>query len=277
MCRRRKRFTDDRAGLTLVELMMAVAIMGIMAGAMSMLAASVQQGAAYNEGRGASLQHARVVFDRINRMVNSATTAPTHPGVGVVVTTSGSNLYPDTLIVWTPANGTPTNPGGPPLVKECTIYCPDPNTPSQLVEITAPSDSTPLPLDSTLNTTAGQAQVAAIKTASTSKKTLLTDLLRTASTSTSSNGSTSLCGAVRFNLDLYPSTANYSSYLAGTSTWISLPWPRGMYSSTFGLRQVYLHTELQLMPKNRKGQQDTSGSLPVPFYNSNTLYYMMSP
>src|SRR5581483_1044949 len=251
--------------------------MGIMAGAMSMLASSVQQGAVYNEGRGASLQHARVVFDRINRMVNSATTAPTHPGVGVVVTTSGSNLYPDTLIVWTPPGGTPTNPNGPPLVKECTIYCPDPITPSQLVEITAPNDSSTLPLDSTLNTTAGQAQVAAIKTASSSTKTLLTDLLRTGNVSTSSNGSTSVRGAVRFNLDLHPSAANYSSYLAGASTWISLPWPQGMYSSTFGLRQVYLRTELQLMPKNYRGQQDTSGSLPVPFYNSNTLSYMMSP
>jgi prepilin-type N-terminal cleavage/methylation domain-containing protein len=277
MCRRPKRYAGDRSGLTLVELMMAVAIMGIMAGAMSMLASSVQQGAVYNEGRGASLQHARVVFDRINRMVNSATTATTHPGVGVVVTTFGSSLYPDTLIVWTPPGGTPTNPNGPPLVKECTIYCPDPANPSQLVEITAPSNSSTLPLDSTLNTPAVQAQVTAIKNASTSVKTVLTDLLRTARISSGGDASGSSRGAVRFNLDLHPTASEYSAYLAGTSAWTSLAWPQGLYGSTYGLRQVALRTELQLMPKNYRGQQDTSGSLPVPFFNSNAIHYMMGP
>lgn len=277
MCRRRKynlRVTS-RAGLTLIELLMSVAIMGIMAGAMSMLAISVQQSSAYNEGRGTALQHARVVFERINRVAGTAATAPAHPGMGVVITTSGANQYPDTLVIWTPPNGVPVNPAGPPLVKEVTIYCPDPSNPSQFVEITAPSDSSTIALDATLNTTAGQAQVAAIKTAATSQKVMLTDLLRTANASVS--GSTTVRGAVRFNLELHPTASEYNSYVGGSLSWTNMAWAQGLYSSSYGIRQVWLRTELQLMPKNLRGKQDTSGQLPMPFFNSTTIYYQMNP
>src|ERR1700677_4263322 len=115
----------SRPGMTMVELLMAVGIMGILAGAMAGIAMAVQQSALYNYGRMTSAQNARVALERINRMIFTATSAENSPGVAVCTTSIGSYLFPDTLLVWHPASGTPANAAGPPLISELIIYCYD--------------------------------------------------------------------------------------------------------------------------------------------------------
>ena len=269
-----------RAGLTLVEMMVAIAIMTIMAGAVGSLSVAIQQANDYSNGRSTALQHARVSVERINRMVTTAYAAPTHPGVAVYVTTWGTNRYPDTLLVWQPPNGVPTNPLGPPLISEVTFYCFDPTTPANLLELTAPGDTRTIPFDSTLQTTAWGTALDALKRANTSQKTTLTTLLRQF-TATGSGaqpaGFSATRGAARFELTLAPLASEYSAYLGGSSTWANMSWPVGLYSSQFGLRRVWVRTELQLMPANRAGQQDTTGGLVLPFFSSAAFSYTMTP
>jgi hypothetical protein len=270
--------------MTLVEMTMAMTIMGIMASVLAALALSVQESTDYNVGRGTGLQHARVTLGRINQMlaganaatINSGGTPGEYPGAAVVYDQVGNYTYPDTLLIWNPA-GTPANPNGPPLVRELLIYCPDPAAPNQLIELTAPSDARAIPLDGpTLNVDPWKTQITLLKSAATSQKTILTKLLRTASVP-GSNGASGLRGAVRFGLDLHPSLAEMSAYQAGSLAWSSMQWPAGVYSSMAGLRQVWVRTELQLMPPQFQGQQDTTGQLPLPFFGSATLSYQVGP
>lgn len=260
-------------GLTLVEMLMASGIMGILAVGIAGLAVSVEQGSLYNAGRTTSAQHARVVFDRIGRMVSTATAAGGYPGAVVVYDQIGTNLYPDTLIIWHPSS-TPANAAGPPLVSELVFYCPDPAAPTNLVELTAPTNTQTFPLDSaTLNTSTWRSAISAIKTSSSSQKVLLSDLLRTAS----SSGGSGLRGAVRFYCDLHPTATEWSNYQAGTLAWTNIAWPQGLFSTAGGLRQAAVRVELELMPDNLQGQPDPSGQLTLPFFSSTSLYYQVGP
>jgi len=256
---------------------MSVAIMGILAGAMAGISMAVQQSALYNYGRTTSTQNARVALERINRMILTATSAENYPGVAVCTTSIGSYLFPDTLLVWHPASGTPTNAAGPPLISELLIYCFDPNTPNNLIELTAPTNTGTIVMDcATLSSGSWPTVIAGLKTAATSQKTVLTSLLRTAASS--SSGSTSgLRGVVRFNLDLHATATEWSSYQGGSLTWANIAWPQGLYSSAGALRQAWVHSELQLMPAQLQGQQDPSGQRPLVYFGSAALYYQVTP
>ncbi len=85
----------SRRGLTMVELLMSVAIMGILAGAMAGISMAVQQSAVYSYGRTTSIQNARVALERINRMILTATSAENYPGVAVCTTSVGSYQFPE--------------------------------------------------------------------------------------------------------------------------------------------------------------------------------------
>jgi type II secretory pathway pseudopilin PulG len=261
--------------MTMVELLMATAIMGILAGAMAGIAMAVQQSAVYNYGRTTSAQNARVSLDRINRMILTATSAPNYPGVAVCTTSIGSYLFPDTLLVWHPASGTPANAAGPPLISELVIYCFDPSTPNNLIELTAPTNTGTIVMDSAaLSTGSWPNTIAGLKTASSSQKTVLTSLLRTAAAASGSNG---LRGVVRFNLDLHATASEWTAYQNGTLPWANIAWPQGLYSTAGALRQALIRTELQLMPAQLQGQQDPSGQQPLVYFGSAALYYQVNP
>lgn len=261
------------AGFTLFEVLIAVTIMSYIALAMAYMGAAATQSTTYSQGRNTVQQHARVVFERIHRMVQEATMAPDYPGVAVLYDAIGTYRYPDTLIVWHPS-GAPANPLGPPLVSECLFYCPDPSNPAQLVELTAPTNASTLTFDpATLNTTAWRATINAIKTASTSQKTLLTELMRTANPT----GQSSVRGCVRFELTLNPSTSEIASYKGGSLSWTNIHWPMVMYSNSHGLRQVRLRTELQLTSNPGSGVVDNVGGNALPFFSSTARYQLLVP
>jgi hypothetical protein len=165
--------------------------------------------------------------------------------VVVVDETVSGHRYCDTVVIWHPS-GAPTNAAGPPLVNELIIIGPDPNDPRRLMEFTAPTDARTIQLnDASLNTTSGRTLIGSIKAASTTIKTLLTPLVRTASTG---NGSTSsLRAAVRFECELHPTTAEMTSYRGGSLAWEDVAWPQGWFSTSCGMRQIWLRSELQLV------------------------------
>ena len=259
-----------RRALTLLELVVAMTIMAMVVVALAGLTRTAQQGFEYSEGYGVATQHARVVLDRIAQNACQATANDQFPGCIVVAETVNAYRYPDTLVLWRPS-GAPANPTGLPRYCELVIYCPNPASPSQFVEMTAPSDTRTVPAVS--NQAGWQSALAALKTAGTTKISVLSTLLRTASTS-ASGGTTR--GAARFETRLRPSDADWANYKAGTLTWMNLPWAQGIYGSQAGLRQVWVRMELQFVPGVDWTESNPAAIQAIPFFGSAALYYNLS-
>ncbi|MBX7167611.1 MAG: hypothetical protein K1X74_14875 [Pirellulales bacterium] len=251
--------------MTLAELLMAMVITGLLAGIAAGMANATFQGHRYSRGRSDATQHARVACERMALLISQAYASPTHPGVAVVYKTVGSEQFPDTLVIWTPT-GSPVNTAGPPQISECVFICCDPAAPQRLIELRAPGDTRTLPLDDTINDSANQAIVAALKVAPTSTVIELTPLVRTFTVS-----STSL-GAVRFERKLHPTTAEWTSYQANTLAFSAMSWPRDLWGATVGMRQCTVRYELQLMPGDEAVLTDPQGVSALPFLGSATFY-----
>jgi len=262
---RRRCPATARTGMTLVELMIAMVLMATMTGVLATLALAMRQGWEHNSGHALAAQHARVAMERISRAVSTATANEDMPGFYVVYETVGTDRYPDTLVVWKPT-GPATSPTGLPRIKECIFFCPDPAAPNRLLEITAPNDNRTIPLTESLNSALWRNNLAALKVASTSKKTVLTDLLRTATPTSSSTKR----GVVRFEHDMRPT---WQDWYNASITWSNLAWPQDLYSQDTGVRQAWVKIELQLSP----GTTETAlaNNSVVPFFGSAVLTYTM--
>ncbi len=103
---------------------------------------------------------------------------------------------------------------------------------------------------------------------------LLSELLRTCSTSATGGGS--LRGAVRFETRLRPSADDWTSYKAGGTAWMNLPWVQGTYGAQAGLRQVWVRTELQLLPGVAWTESNPAAADAVPYLGSAALYYQLA-
>jgi Tfp pilus assembly protein PilW len=259
----------SRRAMTLVELLLAMAVMLMIVGTLGGLARTIQQGFEYSEGYGAATQHARVVLDRIAQNVSQATASEQFPGCIVVAETVNSYRYPDTLVIWRPT-GSPADPTGLPRYCELVIYCPSPANPNQFLEMTAPNDTRTVPAVADL--TGWQTAMTALKRSTTTTSTVLTTLLRTASTS-SNGGTSTLRGTARFETRLRPSATDWAGYKAGTVTWMNLPWVQGLYGAQAGLRQVWVRMELQITPSADWVETNSAAAQAVPFFGSAALYY----
>lgn len=263
-----------RAGITFAEMMIATAITSIIAVTVSGLATSVQSGTDYHRKVGTATQHARVVLDRLQRTMRSAYANERFPGFLSVSTTVGSNTYPDAVVVWTPANGTPTNTSstGLPLYKELTVFCPSASNPSTLVEITRPNDATLAPDPS--STSSWTTALNTFRNSNDSTVRSLTSMLRTASAATNQTR-----GCVRFEVQSRPSKAQLDAYRNLSSTnrtytnWRNVEWPQDFYTRNSGTRQAWCRIELQLMPDTNWTTIDPAGNTAIPFFGSATLYY----
>lgn len=256
--------------MTLLELLIATSIMAIIVGTLGTLARGVQMGNECAQGYGAATQHARVALERIGRAVAGATANEQFPGVLVLAEQVGTWRFPDTVVIWHPT-GQAVDPTGLPRFNELVIYCPQTSTPNRLLEITVPNDTRTAPPASDISS--WQTEISAIRQSLTSHTVVLTELLRTATASSSSNQR----GAVRFEVRLRPSDAQWSDYKAGRAAWNTLPWVQGIYGSRTGLRQAWLRTELQVMPGGQWVASDPSAQQPSPFLGSSALYYEMHP
>ena len=254
----------------MLELLIALSVMVMVVGTLAALSKAVQLSAEYSNGYGTATQHGRVCLERISRTVNEATANEQFPGFLVLAEETGGWRFPDTLVVWHPQLA-PADPDGLPRFDELVIYCPNPASPGQLLEITAPSDSRQVPAAGDL--AAWAAAVESIRQSSASQKIPLTDLLRTALVADAS--SATLRGAVRFESRLRPSQIQWTQYQNGTLAWEDLPWVQGIYGSQTGLRQAWLRMELQLLPSEGLSGDDPTDQQATAFLGSAAVYYEM--
>jgi prepilin-type N-terminal cleavage/methylation domain-containing protein len=269
-CRKQRCRKLCHPGLTLVELMISILILSVTVVALGMMFRAVEISSEYNQGYGTATQHARVTLDRLDRAINQAYANNSYCGAWATQNTVGSYTFPDTLVIWRPS-GTPANPSGAPLASELDIFCPDPAATNQLVEITVPNDTSTMP--SPINTTTFKSYIDGLKTEAGANKVLLTNLLRTASVV----GSSQSFAAMRFIVQLSPTDANYSSYQSGSTTFENVPWAQSICSPSTGLRQVWVRTELQLMPVGQWVVTNAAAEQAVPYFGSSSYYYEMTP
>jgi type II secretory pathway pseudopilin PulG len=255
--------------MTLIELLMATAIMAIMAAALGTLAMTVQTSSRISQGDDTATQHARVTLERIQRTLHTATTSANFPGFAVIDEQVGPWRFPDTLVVWRPES-TAANPSGLPLFRELVVFCPDPNQPSQLLEITAPNDNRPTP--PLTDTAAWRNELTTLKTSNSARRIVLSSLLRAASAD-GSGSSQSMRGAVRFTVAIRPAVQQYNDYQAGGLNWQDMAWVQDIYGSTSGVRQSWCSIELQLLPEESASSTGSSTDSALPFFGSAALYY----
>ncbi len=266
-----------RAGLTLLELLIAVAIMVMTVGALGALAKAVQLSAEYGEGHAEATQHARVILERISRTVQEANANDLFPGFIVVSQTVDGWRFPDTLVIWS-SDDDPYDSNGDsrlPRYEELVIYTTyavdgeDEENPKGLVEITLPGDLTVVP--SVDEQAAWQTLIAVAKELDSVERVPLTELLRTSLVDDSRDAVR--LAAVRFESRLRPSDDDWDLYTSGSTSWENLSWAQGIYGHKTGLRQAWLRTELQLMPGTLAADADPDGQQAVPFFGSACLYY----
>jgi prepilin-type N-terminal cleavage/methylation domain-containing protein len=273
-----------RRGMTLLELVLALGILSMIMLTLAGLAKSVESASDYTAGQDAATQSARVVLDRIQRMVEESAAADVLPGAMVLNTQVGTWQLPSTLLVWHPTRSA-TNPRGKPrdatgpCYDELVIYCPDPTAPQRLLEVTVPGDPSKITAS---DATAWASVVTATLSSTAARKVVLTDLLRTVQPPTTG---TALRGMVRFVVRLRPSADDWTAYrntartgtaAAEKSAWQGLLWAQSICGDQTGLRQVWVRTELQLQPGTSAASRDTTGNEAIGFFGSAALYYSLT-
>ena len=260
----------NRTGVSLVEMLLAIAVLGIMAMSLSALATIVHTSNDFAQTRGEAIQHARVACERIERALSSAYATADYPGFAAVATTSGGHSYPDLLIVWRPV-GAPANAAGPPLMRELVFFTFAPSEPHKLLEITLPNDNRPAPAASNLVQWA--IELASLHTRNDAVKVQLSDLLRTGDAGSTG---TQMRGVVRFETRLRPSAAEWTEYQNGSRDWDELSWAQSIYGSDTGLRQAWCSYELQFVPRGKTRSGSESAALALPAFGSAAIYYTLT-
>jgi hypothetical protein len=249
--------------LSLVELLLASTIMLMLAGALGVLAMSAQTAAEYGHGHGTATQHGRVCLERIERAIAEAHASEQFPGCAVFAESVGSWDFPDTLVVWKPTSAA-VDPDGLPRFNELVIFCPDPDAPHRLLEVTVPGDTrTAYAAD---DTSSWQAALAAIKADDTAERVELTDMLRTADA-----GDGAQRAAARFCVTVRPSLDEWSDYEAGDLDWDEVNWVQDIHGTQTGLRQAWCRFEIQLLPEGIAGKS-VSDELALPLFGSAAVY-----
>ena len=256
---------NRRSALTLVELLLAVAILSLIAGALGALARTVSIGSQYSSNASTSVQHARVTLERISRTIESATANENFPGAIVVAETVGGLRHPNSLVVWRPPSA-PADSAGLPRFNELVIYSASTSAANELCEFTAPGDTRIVP--AITDTAAWKSEIAALKGAAGTKKTLLTDRIRVSS----SGGEAEKRGAIRFEVARRPTLTELAGYRAGTTAWDELPWPQGIYGAQAGMSQTWVRIELQLVPFASSRIVSSSENV-FPFFGSGAIYF----
>ena len=142
--------TPNRRGMTLAELLISMAIMGLMAVVLAGMSNAVNSAWAYTKGVESTEQQAAAAFGRIKYMLAHTGTyrltgQPARLGMAVVNRTVGSATIPDVLVLWTGGrNGGMAALGIQarlPVASELLVYTWDSTLPSQLLEVAFPSSS----------------------------------------------------------------------------------------------------------------------------------------
>lgn len=263
-----------RRGLSLLELLLASTAMTIIAAALGTLAATVHTSNDFCQQQGQALMHARAAWLRMQNSIENAQTSESFPGCIVLAHSAAGYVYPDTLVVWKPASSAAA-PTGLPRVNEIVVYTPNPQSPNELWELTTPTSTATVPAPT--DTAAWQTLLTSMRSDNSSQKLVITDRLRTASTTVTAAGTapstTNLRGVVRFRVAVTPSLADFAAYRAGTVTLANVPWPLDLYGQKAALRSVACFAELQIT----SDPDDNSADTALPHFGAVGLRYSLTP
>ena len=252
-----------RRGITLVELLVATAVISMIAVGLASFARTVEIGTDYGYGRATAAQHARVVLERIQRAVNQAQATENDPGFSILAETYGTSRLADTLVVWT----SDTNKDNLPQVHELTVFTPNAQQPGELIELSFPGDGR----TASLTNNAGlKTLVDSLRGDANRRQVILTNLLRTVDIPEDSGHPHA---ALVFSGFSRPSAAELASFRGGTTAWENLSWPQGVYGGKAGLRQGYVRFELQLIPGDGPADAVRQVDETLPFFGSAAMYY----
>ncbi|RCS42089.1 type II secretion system protein [Bremerella cremea] len=257
--------TTRKPGLTLAELLVASAVMGILCVGFGTLAVSVQMANTFAQERNQVGQHARVILLRIENAIQKAHATEAFPGFLPITYDDGSYDFPQAIAIWNPS-GIPTNDY--PLVNQLTFFACDPAAPNRLLEITNPSLTTVAPA---LNAPSDWRNlVQRLIDDTNSDMVEITDLLRAGKLGSN------FYSTLRFKSRITPTATELAEARAGTVSWESLNWPTSIYSSQSGLRQAWCAFEFQLVPSSDIATHATFKDESSPFFGSSALYYQVT-
>ena len=260
-----------RRGFTLPELLCAVTILTLLAGAMGSLAYGVSTASDYSRGQNEAAQHARVALERIRRNVQSSKASESFPGCMVASTTVASDTYPDRLLIWK-SDGVAAGATEYPKRSDLIVYTYNPSKPTELLEITT--------TDTTVLTSTSQAALNTVvdaMLAANSTKTVITDRLDIATTGSGTGvklvdllADAASRGVIRFRIIMSPTATQWTEYKANTRTWANIDWPLDQYGTSIGSRRVSCLTEIQMLA------DDNSEKPAIPFFGSATKVYQLA-
>ncbi|MFI4876724.1 MAG: PilW family protein [Blastopirellula sp. JB062] len=267
MCLPRVKRTKRR-GMTLVEMLVATAIMGLMAAALSTIALAVQMAHQYAAEQGLMAQHARVIIERIQRTASGAHASEAFPGVQVITYFDSTYAFPQAIAIWNPTSA-PHDPDGLPRIGELKFFAADPDQPNLLLEFQATGDARVAPTTSV----AWRTLIDELLADEDVEKIELTDLIAAPKLTP---GAARSYSTLRFELRLRPDESEMEEMRAGDVTWDSLRWPLRSYGDDAGVRQVWLAFQLQIAPDVAAAQQDETHEEASPFFGSAATYYTLT-
>ncbi|MDA7980121.1 MAG: type II secretion system GspH family protein [Pirellulales bacterium] len=258
-----------RRAFTIIELLLAMAILGMVVVAAGVLTQTAYQASEHTQAVEAATQNARVGIQRITQTVRSAYATGDEPGAAVVETIMGAEAVPRTLVVWAPS-GDPENPAGPPMVKELVIYTPNPSDPSELWEMTEPTHTGSQSL-TTINSPIGRNLVNVMTVSETATKRVVMRRLQQVEFSGAPTA------MVRFSLQMRPTAGEWTNLDAGTLAWADANWPNLFYGDEWGTRSVHVQMEFGMTIAPQADTQSTASDHSLPFFGSATLSYRLEP
>jgi len=252
-------------GLSLAELLVASAVMGIICLSFGTLAMSVQMANDYSQEKNLIGQHARIILQRIERTIQGAHATESFPGIVPITYYYSSYDFPQAIAVWDP-EGTPL--GSYPQVDELVIFAVDPDNPNQLLEIRNESDSSTAP--GLTDEADWRTLVNNLIDSSDSEVVEISDLVR------AGKAGANYYSTLRFRTRVVPTDADIAAARAGSVDWEDLNWATSIYSSKAGVRQVWCHFEWQLVPSSSLEQHNRLREQSVPFFGSSAIYYQVT-
>lgn len=253
--------------MTLAEMLVATAIMGMMAAALSTIALAVQMAHEYAAEQGVMAQHARVIIDRIQRSFSTATASESFPGAQVVTYYDSTYPFPQAIAIWSPT-ATAADPDGLPQVGEIKFFAADPDAPNRLLEFQATGDTRTAPTSNA----AWQTLIDELIADENVEKVELTDQLAAPKLV---SGAVKSYSTLRFEMRVRPDAAEMADMRGGTKTWETLRWPQRAYGLTSGTRQSWLAFQFQIAPDATAAQESSVDPEAAPFFGSAAIFYLL--
>ncbi|WP_339730382.1 prepilin-type N-terminal cleavage/methylation domain-containing protein [uncultured Gimesia sp.] len=277
-----ERAPGSRGGLTLVELLMAMAISSILVVALGGIVTATQSAWKHTQGIEDSQAQITATFDRIKMMVSQAgiyqvSGQPPQVGLAVVTNSWNSIDIANTLVVWTGGrNGGISDQGTLtrlPKINELLIYTSDPDDAHNLIELALPD------IDSSIdfNSSSFNSTIRSAISSNSAESALLSNRIKASQFILSGNPWGTPVGNIRFEIVKTPSDSNLSGVSPGTSAWMNLSWPQGTASATSGLRQIRINYEIQFETAERTALNDANSPTALPFFGSSSRYYAYVP